>query len=408
MALAGLAIDGSGIAVGHPVAAAPPVARFVSGWVPYWAATDGRQSYESGSLLRNLFADVSPFWYSSSPTGGITLVASQSDLTKTINAAPAEALILPTITDGSGKGVMAAILADPARRANHIAQIVQLVVANGYDGIDLDYEGFAFTDGRGTWSTTRPNWITFVGELSTAMHAVSKQLAITIPPSWTGSNGTDYWVYDPVAIIGSVDRLRFMVYDWSPGSPSATAPMAWVNQVISWTNARITDPAQRAKIQLGVPAYGRDWGRQTNTAETCPDGALTTVAVQMENGFSLAASVGQTPVRDATGELTFSYTRVVTGVRTTPVPPPVIPGPAGPWVPEVQAPATGGDYRPAKRLGVSSTAVTCTVKHTVYFPDAFSVKDRAVAAMNNGWAGIAIWALGYEDDNSLGLALNSI
>ena len=72
--------------------------------------------------------------------------------------------VLPAIADGSGKGRMASTLADPALRAQHVADIVALVVANGYDGIDLDYEVFAFSDGSSSWGATQPNWTAFVTE----------------------------------------------------------------------------------------------------------------------------------------------------------------------------------------------------------------------------------------------------
>ena len=77
---------------------------------------------------------------------------------------------------------MAATLADPALRAQHVADIVNLVVANGYDGIDLDYEVFAFSDGSSSWAATQPNWTAFVTELGAALKAQGKLLAVTIPP----------------------------------------------------------------------------------------------------------------------------------------------------------------------------------------------------------------------------------
>ena len=59
------------------------------------------------------------------------------------------------IVDAMPAGGMAAVLADPASRAAHVATIGDLAAANGFDGIDIDYEKFAFSDGSSTWATTR-------------------------------------------------------------------------------------------------------------------------------------------------------------------------------------------------------------------------------------------------------------
>ena len=93
--------------------------------------------------------------------------------------------MLPTITDGSGKLVMAtrswptppvghstSPTSSPSRRTPEV------------DGIDLDYEGFAFSDGHDSWASTQPVWRAFVTELAAALHANGKLLSVTIPPTW--------------------------------------------------------------------------------------------------------------------------------------------------------------------------------------------------------------------------------
>ena len=78
--------------------------------------------------------------------------------------------IIPTITDGTAKGVLAKLLASNSSRSNIISTIVALVNQYNYDGIDLDFENFAFLDGNTTWPTTAPLWVQFVKELSQALH----------------------------------------------------------------------------------------------------------------------------------------------------------------------------------------------------------------------------------------------
>jgi hypothetical protein len=59
----------------------------------------------------------------------------------------------------------------------------------------------------------------------------------------------------------------------------------------------------------------------------------------------------------------------------------------------VEAAAAGST---AVRLGPPPTWVTCTVRHTVWYPDEWSVGTKAAVALANGWGGVVIWAGGYE------------
>ena len=64
--------------------------------------------------------------------------------------------LIPAVRDGMPAHGMAAVLADPAQRAAHVGALVNLAVANGYAGIDLDYEQFAFADGTSSWAADPP------------------------------------------------------------------------------------------------------------------------------------------------------------------------------------------------------------------------------------------------------------
>ena len=376
--------------------------RFVSGWVPYWNATEGRAGFSSAAST--MFTEISPFFYSAQADGTIALVGSSSQLSTTTHEAHIRGIkVLPTITDGSGQLVMAtSILADPTARAQHIANIVAITSNPEVDGVDLDYEGFAFSDGHDSWDSTQPLWRAFITELATALHSNSKLLSVTIPPTWNAGLGvTGYTVYDQAAIAPVVDRLRLMVYDWSVSSPGQISPMSWLNQVIAYTNAAIPSASDRAKLQLGVPSYGRDWGRQVNSTELCPDGALATKSIELQNMQALVDARGATPTRvspiDKNGEMTFSYDTVATGYRTTPIPAPpyVAPTQRAPTIPGPATSASTG-LRPALRLTPPTVQLSCTVRHFVYYPDATSIQQHAQAALNAGWDGVVIWALGYE------------
>jgi spore germination protein YaaH len=151
------------------------------------------------------------------------------------------------------------------------------------------------------------------------------------------------------------------------------------------------------KLQLGIPSYGRNWGRKVNASEICPDGALNTSSIELENMQGLINAHGAAPVRHSSGEMTFTYDVVATGYSTTPIPaPPYVPPTF--VAPQLQTAATGdsGGLQPALRLTPPTVQLSCTVRHTVYFPDAVTMQQHAQAALDAGWSGVVIWALGYE------------
>jgi spore germination protein YaaH len=369
--------------------------RFVSGWVPYWNATQGRAGFMDPSAT-SMFKDISPFFYTALPDGTIGLVGTAAQLKTTVDAAHARGItVLPSITDGSGKWMMATvILANTTSRTAHVQNIVNLVMSGGFDGIDLDYEGFAFTDGSASWPTTQPVWVAFVNELAAALHANGKLLSVTIPPTWVEAGVVrGYPVYAPQQIGAVADRVRLMVYDWSVASPGPISPMSWVNLVIAYNDSIVPNE----KLQLGIPSYGRDWGRQRYSTEICPDGALDTHSIELENMPGVIDAHGATPVRDPgnSGEVYFTYDIVVTGYSTTPIPaPPYVPPTGAP--PKVVAPAVPVGLRPALRLTPPTVQLSCTVRHFVYYPDAITIQEHAQAALDAGWSGVVLWALGYE------------
>lgn len=298
-----------------PTARAEGAARVASGWLPYWMTTPSSPAGITSAVQNaDLFVDVSPFWYSAVKKGNSVGVVVNPNFSNSSANIPwamgqlkaAGLTVLPAIADGSGKGRMAATLADPAKRAAHVQEIVDLVVSNGYDGIDLDYETFAFSDGSSSWAATQPNWTAFVTELGAALKAQGKLLSVTIPPqcstSGSCSDRTGYWVYNMAGIAPAVDRIRIMAYDYHVQGIGPIAPMPWVRSIVAHA-VTIMDPA---KLQIGVPTYGRAWtrkqGNRLMTEGTCPSSGSTAykkltgmTSVTDANIPKALADVGVTP-----------------------------------------------------------------------------------------------------------------
>jgi spore germination protein YaaH len=337
----------------------------VTGWVPYWSTDSGQATINTA---RDLVSEVSPFWFRA--TGVDTIVSDEpaSEQAAVVQQARAANLpVVPAVRDGMPARAMAALLADPAQRSRHVAALVKLVESNGYAGIDLDYEQFAFADGTASWASTRPAWVAFVTELGAALHSRAKLLTVTTPPIYNGSraSGSGYWVYDWGAIGNHIDRLRIMAYDFSFTAAGPIAPLPWVDGIVAYAT-RVVAPA---KIQIGVPAYGRDF--VVRVTGTCPAGVAP--AKRDVRVVNMPAHIQQKramPVRHAaSGEMTFTYVDTFTG----PPPPPTTPGAPPP------------------------PTVTCQVTRTVWYPDVESMLAKARIVGAYGISGMAQWALGMED-----------
>lgn len=369
-----------GIAVAAPASADP--ARIVSGWIPYWMASQSRPvGVNSAVANANLFSEVSPFWFSATPnaSGGVKVgfnpnftngAANAAWATSTLKAAGIP--VIPSVADGAGKGVMAKTLADPAARAAHVADIVGLVTANGYDGIDLDYEVFAFLDGRSSWDGTSPNWVAFVNELANALHAQGKKLFVTIPPPCDTTNacgGTNgYWVYALPSIAAAADRVRIMAYDYHVSGAGAIAPINWVTAIVQ--HAISVAPA--AKIQIGVPTYGRSWTKKVNgsyqISGDCPSAGSS----------SYDSVVAKASVSDAD----------IPGILATNN----VPATAVQW-----DPVNGENVVEYDKATPWGSGHTCTVHRVMWFDGPQGVLLRTQLVSQYGLAGAAYWTVGGED-----------
>ena len=364
----------------NPIAQAAdnPPRKILTGWIPYYSMKTALPDALNNS---DLIKEVMPFWYTLK-FDAKAKAAVVSDLYAPANPSvpitePLTALhnagysIIPTITDGTDKLVLAGLLKSPTSRAQIITSILALVTTNNYDGIDLDFEGFAFVDGNTTWASTAPSWIAFVKELSTALHAQNKLLSISTPYVLNPNDAQKgYYVYAWGAIASAIDKLRIMTYDYSVASAGPLGPITWAERTVQYAVSIM--PA--SKVFVGVPGYGRDW--VTAVSGICPANVANTVKVGakaatfvMRDAASLAATYGATPVyNEQFAEMTFSYQKVYSGVTSA---------------------------------GLSTS---CTASRTAWYQDAKSWAVRAALVTKYRIGGITAWTFGMEEP----LAMESI
>lgn len=352
-----------------------PPRKIFTGWIPYYSI---KTSLPAAINNADLIREVMPFWYTLKFNGKtqstvVTDLYSPANpsvpIAQTIGALRnAGFLLIPTITDGTEKGVLAGLLAKPAARTQIVQAITTMVVSNNYDGIDLDFEGFAFVDGNASWTKTAPLWTAFVKELSASLKAQNKLLSVSTPYVLDPKGKQKgYYVYAWAAIAPFIDRLRIMTYDYSVAKVGPIGPLSWTERTVQYAVSVM--PA--SKVFIGIAGYGRDW--VTAVSGVCPanvasviKGGAKAATFVMRDAQNLAASYGVTPVfNEQFGEMTFSYQKVYNGTTA------------------------------------AGLATSCTAQRTAWYQDAKSYSLRAALVDKYRLGGLSAWTIGMEEPLAL-------
>jgi spore germination protein YaaH len=358
-----------------------PPRKILSGWLPYYSMKSALPAAINNS---DLITQVSPFWYTLKDQNTIQDLYTPAN-PSTPMIGPLATLrgagfkVIPTITDGTAVDpktgntssmVLSNLLANPSSRANVVASIMKLVTTNNFDGIDLDFEDFAYIDPISTWPTTQARWVQFISDLSTALHAQGKLLSITTPPLFNPSSGKKgYYQYAWSQIAAMIDQLHIMAYDYSTSSPGPIGPIGWTTDAVTYAISVMA----ASKVYIGVPGYGRDW--VTAVSGTCPSqpvNYLKTVATGVVSTFvmhdvsNLASAYGATPTFSAKyGESTFTYQKIYNGTTA------------------------------------DGSLTTCTATRTVWYQDQQSFTLRANLVGQYRLGGISEWTIGMEDPTAV-------
>lgn len=298
-------------AAGKTAAPAPkPALLEVSGWIPYWRTATGTVD---AMLHMDTFKELSPFGYTVKNDGTLfdAMNIDQFWWQMLIKAARAKKVkIIPTVTWSNTESIHA-VLKSPKLRKAHISGIVKVATENGFDGIDIDYEG--------KMAETRPYFSFFLRDLYKAMGKKIVSCTIeartplasrfdTIPEDITFAN-------DYTAINKYCDRVRIMTYDQGSidlrlneiamGPYIPVADTKWVEKVITLAAKSIA----KKKIVIGVATYGYEFDVTPLIYGFRYD--LVT-AFNQKYALDLARELGISPHRNLAGELSFAYTPTAT------------------------------------------------------------------------------------------------
>lgn len=193
---------------------------------------------------------IIPFWYAIQSNGD---VSGRTDPEVMRWARQHHVWTFALVQNMAGSPVFARLLGDPVARRRAIANMLTLVEANGFNGVNLDWEGIAAAD--------RTAFSGFVRQLASVMHRHGYYVTLSVPAE-TGNQPHNAWTggYDYRALGRFADLLIVMAYDqhWAGGSPGPIASSGWVESVLNYAIS-VVPPK---KIILGVPGYGYDWSGQ--------------------------------------------------------------------------------------------------------------------------------------------------
>lgn len=281
-----------------------------SGWIPYWRTATG-----TADVLPHLsqLTSVMPFGYTMHNDGTLADSAhlTQEPWTSFIAAAKKKKVkVVPTIMWGNGDSIHR-ILSDAKARIALEEEIVATVKANGFDGIDIDFEAKKHE--------TQKYFSTFLRGLYQRMGnklvycTVEARMPLTsrfLPGAKLPPDATDY-ANDYKEMNKYCDRVEIMAYDQGTIDlhldAARTAPYApvadpqWVYDLVTLASKSIN----KRKIIIGVPTYGYEYkvtpldGGKYKYERLWP--------FNPRYATELATQLGMIPTRNSGGEMGFTY-----------------------------------------------------------------------------------------------------
>lgn len=229
------------------------------------------------------YASVSAFWLTVNSDGIHLDPKSDWSIWQSYKKLPKKNAQQAFVTVSGDPNYTYLALISPQTQEDHINQLLKVVEDQGFDGVDIDYEGLG--------NDNRELFTSFIRNLTTVFHAHNKLVAVTVEARLNNQVPMDWQALGQIA-----DEMRLMVYDYhsqNTGTPGPITPIGWLKEVLDYSQSTIT----KSKIVVGLGNYGYDWTKITNEDGTT---SWKGVGLSFDQAIALATEE-KAPIVRATG-----------------------------------------------------------------------------------------------------------
>lgn len=256
--------------------------------------------------------------------------------------------------------IIGQMISDPVKSANNLVNDVAPIMRGeglpagrqGFTDLNLDVESFLDAS-----ESARANFTTFV---RTVTDQIKSQKLGTVTLDLIPISLVRQKIYDAKAIGAIVDRVVLMIYDYHyTGSftSGANAPIGGAGKTLEYDTETAVKEALKVmpagKILLGIPLYGYEW----ETISSAPDSAT------IPGGSSIASSKRIADLLNSCATCSAQFDETAKE--------PYLIYPENAYF------------------------------NQIYFENEASVKEKVAMAQKYKLGGVALWALGYEDNSML-------
>ncbi len=197
---------------------------------------------------------LSIFSYQVNSEGRLSNLYEESLINKALESSVTPLMVVTNIaeTGGFNSDITSSILNSTEIQNRVITDIISILTAKRYAGINIDFEYIYPQD--------REKYNEFLRNLNTQMKAINPEYILTVavaPKYRDEQSGILYEAHDYRSIGEIADRVIIMTYEWGYmyGEPMAVSPKNEMSAVLKYAVTRI--PAN--KILMGLPNYAYDW-----------------------------------------------------------------------------------------------------------------------------------------------------
>lgn len=337
-----------------------PPKKVVIGFLPYWLISKAQEDYS------NYITQLSYFSLTIDSDGSIQKYTKPGESDPGYHALftgkvddflareKAKGLDLSLTIFSGDDATIDSFLENPASSAqNLVSDITPLITQYGFDDINLDIEKVSVASPE-----ARLHYATFVSEVRKLLHP---DITLTVDLTCI-SFVKDTYLVNPKALAQSADYLVVMGYDFhNPGSfvtgpvaPQDGAGIVSEFDIASAISAALTQvPAN--KLILAIPLYGYSW----ETINPVPRSAIMPGSAYSISSKSVADLLAECATCSAEFDTTDKENHII--------------------------------YQD----------IDSGLYHQIFYPDIKSTQAKVNFAKQENLAGMALWALGYEDNSIL-------